>query len=98
MIFKVSLMYDITDYAAYGAYCEKCESIIRQYEGRFIATSYNNFDIIRIEGDIPEAVNILVFPSTEHYMAFYNSPEYQAIINERKQVCTAQLMLLERTK
>lgn len=98
MIFKLSLMYDISDYTAYGAYCEKCESIIRQYGGKFIATSYNNFSIIQIEGVVPEAVNILVFPSTEDYMKFYNSPEYQTIIDERKRVCNSQLMLLERKK
>lgn len=98
MVFKLSLMYNIVDYQAYGRYCEKCEAVIKQYGGRFIATSYNNFDIIPIEGNVPEAVNVLVFPSTEQYMAFYNSPEYQAIIDERKSVCDSQLLLLERNK
>jgi uncharacterized protein (DUF1330 family) len=98
MIFKVSLMYDITDYAAYGRYCEKAEVVIKQHGGRLIAVSYNNFDIICVEGVAPEAVNILVFPSVEQHTVFYNSPEYQELLKERQSICKAQLILMERYK
>lgn len=98
MIFKISLMYNITDYSAYGAYCEKTEPIVKTYGGKYAAVTYKHFNIISIEGRVPEAVNIAIFPSTEHYMAFYNSPEYQAIIGERQSICEAQLIVLERNK
>lgn len=98
MIFKLSLMYDITDYTAYGAYCEKAEPIVKAHGGRYAAVTYNHYNIVSIEGKKPEAVNIAIFPSLEHYMAFYNSKEYQAIIGERQSVCKSQLIVLERAK
>jgi uncharacterized protein (DUF1330 family) len=69
-------MYDISDYSAYGAYCEKAEPIVKAHGGRYAAVTYNHYNIVSIEGRKPEAVNIAIFPSLEHYMAFYNSKEY----------------------
>ena len=47
------------------------------------------------EGEAPDGVIILEFPTTDDARAWYNSPEYQAAVEHRKRGADYRAMLVE---
>jgi uncharacterized protein (DUF1330 family) len=94
----VTCLFNLKDELKYTAYSTKARELVEQYGGRFSIASHGKFTITAMEGNAPDIVNIAVFPSKEKYLNFYNSQEYQKILQERLDICTSQITMLEKEK
>lgn len=48
-----------------------------------------------LEGDAPDGIVLLQFPTVEAAKAWYNSPQYQAAIPHRKQAADYRVMIIQ---
>lgn len=84
---------EVTDSAAYADYPRGAPAVAMAYEGRFLA---RGGAAELLEGDRPpHRVALLEFPDMAHLKAFYNSPEYQALIAIRRRGSHANFIALE---
>lgn len=83
----------VTDMAQYGEYMKLTPAIVEKYGGKFIV---RGGEVITLEGD-PETRRVVMveFPSSEQAQAFYNSDEYQAAIEIRKDAAEAQFFVVD---
>ncbi len=72
--------YDVTDPEMYAEYGKVVRPTIKQYGGKLVVVDREPNDI---EGESRHVLIILQFESEEAFKHWYNSPEYQAIINLR---------------
>ncbi len=72
--------YDVTDPEMYAEYGKVVRPTIKQYGGKLVVVDREPNDI---EGKSRHVLIILQFESEEAFKRWYNSPEYQAIINLR---------------
>jgi uncharacterized protein (DUF1330 family) len=78
--------YSVNDSASYQAYAPTAAASIRQYDGTVLAaTGLGMGEATPIEGTAPHAVTVLIqFATQAAFERWYHSPEYQAVINLRK--------------
>ncbi len=83
----------ITDDDAYGEYRAGFGAILRQYEGELVAADR---DPTILEGEWSATVTVLLrFASRERALAWYNSEEYQELVQIRHAASTADLIVIE---
>ena len=73
------------------AYLEKVEATVAPYGGKWLAQGPAEV----VEGAWPGSVVLMEFPTREAVMAWYNSPEYQAILPLRLNNAISDLVLID---
>jgi uncharacterized protein (DUF1330 family) len=96
MIYMVTSLFDLVDEHAYVAYGAAARALVEQYNGKFLVASHGAFGLTAMEGELPDVVNVAVFPTKERYFEFYNSIEYQKLKQDRTAFCRSQITMLER--
>ena len=82
----------VTDPEAYGRYAQAAGPVIAAHGGVFLARATR---YVQLEGN-DRARNVVArFPSVEHAVACYNSPEYQAAAKIRQDVADTDMMIVE---
>jgi uncharacterized protein (DUF1330 family) len=77
--------YDITDQEAYQPYLAAVPPILEAHGGEIVAA---DFESETIEGDPGRVTVVLRFPSKDAARSWYQSPEYQDIIELRTANCS----------
>jgi uncharacterized protein (DUF1330 family) len=72
-------------------YAPKVAGTVQSYGGRFLTSG----KLTAIEGNIPQRFVIIQFESPEKARAWYNSPEYQPLLDIRKKTATTTLFIAE---
>jgi uncharacterized protein (DUF1330 family) len=68
---------EVTDAAAYEAYRRQAPAVIAAHGGRYLV---RGGEVRVLEGEVsPRRQVILEFPDMDHLLAFYHSPDYQAL-------------------
>lgn len=84
---------EVTDPVGYEEYRRQAPPLITAYGGRYLARGGATE---LIEGTrLPQRVVILEFPSMEKFKAFYNSPEYQAILPIRLRTTKSNFLVTQ---
>jgi len=91
---------DVTNAEMMEEYAKLAGPTLAPYDAKLLAPSPDKLDtgggIEHLEGDFrPGRVVLIAFPSMERALAWYNSPEYQAIINLRLESTVGSLMFVE---
>ena len=82
----------IHDEAEYARYLAQCDEVFAQFNGRYLAVDEAP---IALEGDPGNGRMVVIeFPNETAFHAWYDSPEYRAILRHRLQGahCTASLV------
>jgi uncharacterized protein (DUF1330 family) len=89
----VVVLLDVADPDAYAEYARKASQIEDRYGGRaLVAADADNL----LEGSWPsERVVVLEFPSTDAARAWFENPEYQAVIPLRHKATDSNILLVE---
>ena len=83
---------DVTDPDAYGRYATAAGPAIAAHGGVFLARASR---YVQLEGN-ERARNVVArFPSVEHAVACYNSPEYQAALDHARDAAERDLVVVE---
>ncbi|MGN6462455.1 MAG: DUF1330 domain-containing protein [Pseudolabrys sp.] len=91
-VFIVSRV-DIPEPQALAKYMADAPATVEAYGGRYIVRSSQ---IDPLEGDTTcDRVVVLEFPSQEHALAWYHSPEYRALRDLRQRAATASILLVQ---
>jgi uncharacterized protein (DUF1330 family) len=80
------------DPAAYAAYGQKAVAGLAAHPARPLAA---NGALTAVEGACPDGVVIIEFPSVEAARAWYESPDYQAIVGERLAATEGRAVIVE---
>lgn len=88
-VFVRDRMKDAAGYAAYG---QKAGASFTGHEARPLAV---NGALTGVEGERPDGVVIIEFPSVEAAKAWYHSPAYQACVGERLAATEGRAMIVE---
>ncbi len=84
---------EITDSDEYQTYAKQTAATLEPYGGRFLVRGGNPETL---EGDWKtKRLVILEFPSLEQAKAWYNSPEYSAIIGIRHRSAISNMLLVQ---
>jgi uncharacterized protein (DUF1330 family) len=84
---------DVRDPAAYEEY-KRLSTIAMKAHGAEVCVRGGQTQVL--EGDwTPHRVVLLKFPSVEKAKAFYDSPEYKAAIEARKNIAVMRMVLIE---
>ena len=84
---------DVRDPEGYKLYTDRTPGVVAAHGGRFIVRGGK---VDRLEGETDwKRVVVLEFPSPEQARAFYDSPDYQAVIGYRQAASTADFILVE---
>lgn len=79
--------------ADYAQYVEKVGPIVEEYGGRYLS---RGGAITSVAGDWkPERLILIEFPSSDHAMRWWNSPEYRAIVALREGSTSARAIIAE---
>ena len=83
---------NVTDAEAYGRYAQAAGPVIAAHGGVFLARASR---YVQLEGN-DRARNVVArFPSVEHAVACYNSPEYQAALDHARDAAERDLVVVE---
>jgi uncharacterized protein (DUF1330 family) len=83
----------VTNPEDYKRYTEKAPATIAEHGGRYLVRGGAHETV---EGDwTPDRVVVLEFKDREAALAWYNSPEYQAILPDRRNNTTGSAILIE---
>ena len=83
---------NVTDAEAYGRYAQAAGPVIAAHGGVFLARATR---YVQLEGN-ERARNVVArFPSVEHAVACYNSPEYQAALEHARNAAERDLVIVE---
>jgi uncharacterized protein (DUF1330 family) len=96
MIYMVTSLFDLVDVERYTRYGVRAKAQVERHGGKFLLSSHDRFAVTAMEGPEPDVVNIAIFPNKDAYLAFYNSPEYQKLKQDRTSFCRSQITMLER--
>ena len=80
------------DAAKYAAYLEKAGPTIASHPSRLLVA---NGALTPLEGALPDGVVVIEFPDVAAARAWYESPEYQAILGERLAVTEGRAVIVE---
>jgi uncharacterized protein (DUF1330 family) len=84
---------EIIDPAGHAEYRKRVPAILAAYGGRFLV---RGGAVELLEGDLtPERVVLVEFPNMAQLKAFYESPEYQSILDIRKRSAKSHLFAVE---
>lgn len=84
---------NIHDPEEYARYLEGYDEIFAKYNGTVVAV---DDDVKLLEGEWPYGRTVVIrFPSSEELMAWYESPEYQALAKHRRKASTANIVLVK---
>lgn len=84
---------NVTDQDTYATYTTQVPPIVKQYGGRFLVRG-GKTEVL--EGDWqPSRLVVLQFEDTAAARRFYESKEYQAIIEFRHRAASSRLVLVE---
>jgi len=84
---------EITDPNEYQTYAKQTAATIERYGGKFVV---RGGEPETLEGDWKtKRLVILEFPSIEQAKAWYNSPEYSAIIGIRHRSAISKMLLVQ---
>lgn len=84
---------EITNPTEYQTYAKQTAATLEPYGGKFIVRGGN---AETLEGDWqPKRFVIIEFPSSEQAKAWYNSPEYTAIIGMRHRSANSRMILVQ---
>ena len=83
----------VEDPADYAEYLAAAPSTVETHGGRYLVRGGATE---KLSGDWdPERVVVLEFPSRSHFDAWYNSPEYQAILPIRERATRSRVIVVE---
>ena len=86
---------EVTDPTEYQTYSKQTMATLEPYNGKFIVRGGN---AETLEGDWqPKRFVIIEFPGIEQAKAWYNSPEYTAIIGIRHHAANSRMILVQGT-
>ena len=88
----ISFRDTMKDAARYAAYAQKAGASMAGREAKVIVA---NGAVTPLEGAPPDGVVIIEFPSVEAAKAWYESPEYQAVVGERLAVTEGRAVIVE---
>jgi uncharacterized protein (DUF1330 family) len=80
----------VHDPVGYAEYTAQTPGLVAKHGGRFIVRG-GPYDVIEGEWD-PQRIVLIEFPNVAAAHAFYNDPEYQAIIPIRHRHSTTKFM------
>jgi uncharacterized protein (DUF1330 family) len=84
---------EVTDPEVYEEYRRRAPAVIAAHGGRYLVRGGT---VTALEGGAaPQRQVILEFPDMAHLQAFYNSPEYQALIPIRQRASSGRLVAIE---
>jgi uncharacterized protein (DUF1330 family) len=84
---------EVSDPERYREYSAQVAATVEPHGGRFLV---RGGAAEAIEGDwLPKRFVIIEFPSKDAAHAWYDSPEYQAIVGIRHSASTARLILID---
>jgi uncharacterized protein (DUF1330 family) len=75
-------------------YVPAVEAIVKSHGGKYLVRS-PEMDVVESNGDAPNLVVIIEFPTKEAAQAFYTSAEYQPWLESRKAGADSELILLD---
>ena len=84
---------DVTDRIWVAAYVQEVTSLVERHGGRYLART-NNFEKMEGDGDSPQLVLLVEWPSREAAMQFYQSAEYQPFLQARLKGSRGQFYLV----
>lgn len=96
-VYMLTALFEVKNLEEYEAYAVQARAVVEQHGGKFVLHSSGNYNITPIEGVAPDIVNLAIFKDKQTYLAFYQSPEYQALIPLRMAICKSQITMLEKT-
>lgn len=88
----ISFRDTMKDAAAYAAYLQKAGPTLGSREARLLVA---NGALTPLEGTCPDGVVIIEFPDVQAARAWYDSPEYQAVIGERLAATEGRAVIVE---
>ncbi len=80
------------DPARYAAYLEKAVQTFAGHEARVVVA---NGALTPLEGVCPDGVVVIEFPDTKAAKAWYESPEYAAVLGERLAATEGRAVIVE---
>ena len=84
---------EVHDMDQYRKYTAQTPALIEQYGGRFLV---RGGEVVTLEGDAPASRVVLIeFPSLQRVQDFYNSEEYQEVLQLRLPASTASFLALD---
>lgn len=84
---------NVHDPEGYSKYVSNFVPILTQYKGEIVVVDRN---VKLVEGEWPyQTTVVLKLPDEEQAMLWYNSPEYQEIIQDRIRATTTNLILVK---
>lgn len=84
---------EVTDAAAYEAYRREVPAVVAAHGGRFLV---RGGAVTVLEGaGVPARQVVLEFPSMAALRGFYDSPEYQRLVQVRQAASTGTLFAIE---
>lgn len=84
--------FEITNMAGYEEYRRQVSATIAAYGGRYVVRA-GDARLLEGSGE-PGRILVLEFDSPERAMAWYNSPEYQAILPYRLKNATGRAIIV----
>jgi uncharacterized protein (DUF1330 family) len=84
----------IKDPAWIEGYIPAVEAIVESHGGKYLVRS-PEMDVVESNGDAPNVVVVIEFPTKEAAQAFYTSAEYQPWLEARKAGADSELILLD---
>lgn len=83
---------DVRDAERYRDYVATAKPAFERFGANFLARG-GTFE--QLEGDVRSRNVVIEFPSLQHAVDCYNSPEYQAAKAIRQEVATAEMVVVE---
>ena len=83
---------DVRDPETYKSYVETAKPAFEKYGANFLA---RGGAITELEGKARARNVVIEFPSMQHAVDCYNSPEYQAAAKIRQEVADAEMVVVE---
>jgi len=92
-VYAIALL-NIADRERYGAYQSGFMEIFSRHDGKLLAV--DEAPTVK-EGDWPYTRTVLVeFPGADAFVAWFNSPEYQALAEHRHAASTGSIALIKK--
>jgi uncharacterized protein (DUF1330 family) len=83
---------EIIDVEEYNSYATRAPETVAHYGGRYLVRGGK---VRRLEGEAPQRVVVSVWKSAADLERWYNSPEYQTIIDIRHRAARSRAFIVE---
>ena len=88
----ISFRDKMKDPARYAAYAQKAGPSLAGHEAQLLIA---NGALTPVEGECPDGVVIIAFPTVAAAKAWYESPAYQAVVGERLAATEGRAVIVE---